>query len=191
MLRFFFTPPAKAFCSARQRTRAIAAHQTPFPSLPSSHHTIIHCAPTPVRVPPCHPRGLPPAHPHLARGSMAKDAVPPRLPSSETPGSSSSAAALAVAVAAVNSSRERTSPTQNEPHRPSATRPKEPNNPVPIVSRTHTHAVRVAVVRSTIRDKRGGRASRAGQGKIRVLAQPGRANDRYGTCSREQKENDA
>ena len=30
----------------------------------------------------------------------------------------------------------------------------------------------------------------AGQGKIRVLAQPGRANDRYGTCSREQKEND-
>lgn len=117
MLRFFFTPPAKAFCSARQRTRAIAAHQTPFPSLPSSHHTI-NCAPTPVPVPPCHPRGLPPAHPHLARGSMAKDAVPPRLPSSETPESSSSAAALAVAVAAVNSSRERTSPTQNEPHRP-------------------------------------------------------------------------
>ena len=140
MLRFFFTPPAKAFCSARQRTRAIAAHQTPFPSLPSSHHTI-NCAPTPVRVPPCHPRGLPPAHPHLARGSMAKDAVPPRLPSSETPDSSSSAvAALAVAVVvAVNSSRERTSPTQNEPHRPSATRPKEPNNPVPIVSRTHAH----------------------------------------------------
>lgn len=35
MLRFFFTPPAKAFCSARQRTRAIAPHQTP---LPSPHH---------------------------------------------------------------------------------------------------------------------------------------------------------
>ena len=163
MLRFFFTPPAKAFCSARQRTRAIAAHQTPFPSLPSSHHTI-NCAPTPVRVPPCHPRGLPPAHPHLARGSMAKDAVPPRLPSSETPGSSSSAAALAVAVAAVNSSRERTSPTQNEPHRPSATRPKEPNNPVPIVSRTHARrASRGRSFHNSRQARWQGEQSRAGQ----------------------------
>lgn len=182
MLRFFFIAhaillPYPALLVRRPHS-STRRSRTSNPSL----SIITRSTSTPAPVPPCHPRGLSPAHPHLARGSMAKDAVPPRLPSSETPDLSGSAVPAVVGNSSSQQFCKKTSPTQNEPHHPSQNQRAKPRTVFVLVSTvSRKRAVRVAV-RSFLNSRQA--RWQGSQGKVN---QPG--SRQPGTCSRKQ-END-